>query len=238
MEEAHYYLSTNVFLCLDEQHYVVLDLRRDQYLCVERDKFDLLTPLFAKHLARTSPESIRALSAEGESLASQLIQRGVLTTTPDSGKPVILTHVLQPSRSLAGRRARLCPEAVVHAVPFILASQRANNLLGKYPLQDAVNAVRERKRHAQLAGHIFDARKATKLVEAFNTLRSFFPRNYLCLFDSLALVEFLARYKLYPTWVFAVHANPFTAHCWVQEGDLALDETIEELQAYKPIMAV
>ncbi|RYG35012.1 MAG: lasso peptide biosynthesis B2 protein [Burkholderiales bacterium] len=59
-----------------------------------------------------------------------------------------------------------------------------------------------------------------------------------CLYDALALVEFLALRKLYATWVFAVQAQPFGAHCWVQTGEHLLNEATEYAQEFTPIMEV
>jgi hypothetical protein len=59
-----------------------------------------------------------------------------------------------------------------------------------------------------------------------------------CLYDSLALLEFLARYRIYPDWVFGVQTRPFAAHCWVQQGDIVFNDTVEHVTGYSPIMIV
>jgi hypothetical protein len=59
-----------------------------------------------------------------------------------------------------------------------------------------------------------------------------------CLHDSLAVLEFLARHELFPTWVFGVRARPFAAHCWVQHADIVLNDTFEHVSSYVPIMVV
>jgi hypothetical protein len=35
-----------------------------------------------------------------------------------------------------------------------------------------------------------------------------------------------------------VKASPFGAHCWLQEGDLILNDSVERVGAYTPIMIV
>jgi hypothetical protein len=76
------------------------------------------------------------------------------------------------------------------------------------------------------------------LVRSFQVLRPIFPRRYLCLFDSLALVNFLAGYGIHPDWIFAVREDPFTAHCWVQQGGVVLNDEVEHISLYTPIMDV
>ena len=63
-------------------------------------------------------------------------------------------------------------------------------------------------------------------------------RSYLCLFDSLALIHFLARFRVFPDWVFGVTADPFEAHCWVQTGGVVLNDTVERVSAFTPIMSI
>jgi hypothetical protein len=77
-----------------------------------------------------------------------------------------------------------------------------------------------------------------KYTAAFHALRQYYPREYLCLFDSLALVEFLARYDVFPHWVFAVKMEPFGAHCWVQDGSVVLNDTVEYVREFTPIMVI
>jgi len=72
----------------------------------------------------------------------------------------------------------------------------------------------------------------------FNEFRAAFPRNYLCLYDSLALMLYLAYFSVFPNWVFGVRSNPFMAHCWVQYGRTVLNGTDEEARSYTPIMIV
>ena len=50
------------------------------------------------------------------------------------------------------------------------------------------------------------------------------------------LVSYLRRCGLRADWVFAVRLWPFAAHCWVQCGDLCLNDDVERLAPYTPIL--
>jgi len=52
------------------------------------------------------------------------------------------------------------------------------------------------------------------------------------------LVRFLARRRLSASIVFAVTTNPFNAHCWVQSGDLVLNDTVGNAILHTPIRVV
>ena len=56
--------------------------------------------------------------------------------------------------------------------------------------------------------------------------------------DSCVLLRFLQRSGLDARWVFVVRTWPFAAHCWLQLEDTVLDDMVERLAAYEPILAV
>ena len=48
-----------------------------------------------------------------------------------------------------------------------------------------------------------------------------------------------ARERLKLFWeAVSSQASPFSAHCWVQQGDVVLNDTIENVRPFTPIMAV
>lgn len=59
-----------------------------------------------------------------------------------------------------------------------------------------------------------------------------------CLHDSLSLIRFLGARGLFPQWVIGVRTRPFTAHSWVQSGDLVLNDQHEHVRAFHPILVV
>lgn len=121
---------------------------------------------------------------------------------------------------------------------FLAAARHATRLLAKGSLAEAVTHV-GRLKQGQIAGHEpFEREQIGHAVDVFCKLRPLYGRNRLCLFDSLALLEFLSCKGLYPTWVFGVTIEPFQAHCWVQTRGLLLNDTVEAISHYTPIMAV
>ena len=76
-------------------------------------------------------------------------------------------------------------------------------------------------------------------VETFRRLRTYvYTAKDACLFDSLVLTHFLHRYGLAPTFTIGVHKRPFAAHAWVQIGDFVIDDRLEALQRYTPILVI
>jgi hypothetical protein len=85
----------------------------------------------------------------------------------------------------------------------------------------------------------FDRENAKRAIATFAALRPFFfTAKDAGLFEALALARFLARWGLYPRWVFGVQARPFAAHCWLQHEGIVLNDTVEHVSRYSPIMVV
>src|SRR3546814_2824721 len=59
-----------------------------------------------------------------------------------------------------------------------------------------------------------------------------------CLQRSIALQHLLARNGFESSLVFGVRLNPFHAHCWLQNGDLILNDTLEVVGPFKALRAV
>jgi hypothetical protein len=225
-----YFLPADVYVCTHGQYCVFLDLGRDKYICVKRDDFGCIAPSFLEADFPATSSNTNAVE-----LANELVAAGLLTTT-DIKSLVSVRHAMPVRRLLDARNATRAHINALIIGRFFAACFRANRLLLKAPLIDVVHRVRQsRSRNHQARP---DKRQLRALVTAFNCLRPFYPRNYLCVFDSLALLEFLRAYRVFPTWVFGVQAEPFNAHCWVQQDDVVLNETVEFARMFVPVMTV
>jgi len=225
----HYYLPAHVHFCCRADAIVFLDLKQDDYVLVRGEAATAL-----RNLSAIAPG--RQMDLESCEALRELVQAGLLTTDPEAGriiKPTLTQLALEPLvdfESLARVRHR-----AVHFWNFTLACTVAAAKLYVKPIENTIASVERRKR---LNASELNIERACELTAIFQRFRSFFPRNYLCLYDSLALLEFLARYQIFPTWVFGIRLEPWAAHCWVQEGSLIFNEDVEEAAAYSAIMTV
>jgi hypothetical protein len=233
------YLAEEVYVCVTENHGVFLDLKRDKYSAV----------LFSAEQMSDLPASgvpgsvTKVVSAQRD----ELIAAGLLTTDPAKGRPLECStaerareHIfgLDDNRAfgLTGESAAGLKITIGEIWDFFSASWKAARDLSHRHIHQIVENVRRRK--AKAATQPLDLEKARRLTAVYRRLRPWYPRKYLCLYDSLALVEFMARRNVYPVWVFAVQAQPFGAHCWVQNGRLLLNEGTEYAGQFTPIMAI
>lgn len=236
-----FFLQSHVFICRGKRHWVILDVDRDKYLCVDRCQFEALGPSLKGWEESTSPNEPEAAPVPeiAVALASDLLDLGILSDRSTHAKDARPTAYPLPAEAIdpdsVGPSRR---SSGTHAGSFFLSSSRASRELRRQRFQLIVEAVRARKsRNASRAGGA-DFERARSLASVFERLRLFYPRSYLCLFDSLALIHFLARFHVYPDWVFGVNADPFEAHCWVQVGNVVLNDTLARVSAFTPIMYV
>jgi len=77
-----------------------------------------------------------------------------------------------------------------------------------------------------------------RINAAFEALGLIFRRSDRCLVRSLAFVWICLRRGFAPSLVFGVQASPFSAHCWVQQGETVLNDTVDNVRPFTPIMVV
>ncbi|WP_297511017.1 lasso peptide biosynthesis B2 protein [uncultured Caulobacter sp.] len=75
-------------------------------------------------------------------------------------------------------------------------------------------------------------------VAIFRHLLPWAPCQGVCLYRSFFLLTFLRRRGLDATWVFGVQTWPFEAHCWLQAGETVLDDRLDHVLPFTPILAV
>lgn len=234
--EQKYWLSPHVHVCVTDDYAVLLDLRRDKYIGIGREHMPALAAAVVGW-----PATVRSKlepSAPAKALLSKMLSTGLLTADPVVGKearsPVIpQAQFMAIEADLEYRR----PITVRDVSQVLIAAAKARALLKWRPIETVVARVQRRKE--QGAGGEFDLDAARPLVEAFLHLRPLvFTTKDECLFDSLVLVELLARHQLFPVWLFGVSTNPFRAHSWVQAGDRVLNDLPERVCKFTPILAV
>jgi hypothetical protein len=243
---AQYFLASHAYLCVTEDHVVLLDLQRDKYLGVAAEHMQALSevvsgwPNAVKDSTQASPQQ-----SEIKDVLQQMLADQILTTDERAGKAAIPVQFARPESSLLtfrpypGRNI-FDTKPDLHAgliARFLTAVVRARANLRLRSLQSIVHLIRDRKaRHATAELSIEAVRP---LVAAYQYLKPLlFKGQDACLFDSLALLHFLAGYGYFPTWIYAVQTVPFAAHCWIQHADVCLNDTPDNVRRYTPILTV
>jgi hypothetical protein len=237
MSAATFFLAPHCFVCRLQGYWIILDTKRDKYLCVAHADFASI----GHHLSGWQDSGVAKDGADGcgeeGSMIESLSSLGILTRCARGGKPFIECEAWACKLSIEAdpeASVRLSP---LHVLRFFWACGKVHWRLRCGAFSRTVAGL-ERRRHRGHSTGECDATRAAPLIAIFKVLRPLFPRPYLCLFDSLALLEFLAGYDCPAHLVFGVVADPFEAHCWLQAGTVVLNDDLERTGRYKPILRV
>jgi hypothetical protein len=236
-----YWIPSHVRVCPLLASTILLDLKRNRYFGIGTNETRALSTLALNwDQANGSAATVERLAPDAAILmADALVEAGLLSRdapaerTAFSGPPPDLSGVLTSAGHELSRGTSL---RLAHIASFIAALAWTRHALRSRSLYSIACEVRDRK--AAASGD-FDECRAVELVGIFRRLRPHtFAARDRCLFHSLALVRFMARHDVFPTWVIGVRAKPWGAHAWVQQGKLLLDASPEHVCEYTPILTV
>jgi hypothetical protein len=235
-----YFLSKDCFVCNAQGYWIILNVNRDKYLCVTHaDLASISRRLHGWRDHIGTVEKFPQFGVEADSLIASLMSSGIITRDSNDGKPFAESECPACERA-TGNLETNAP--VTHSVSsitrFFFACVKIDWQLRRKQLSRILARIERRRLRARSSASIHNVPQSSKLMAAFKDLRSLYPRPYLCLFDSLALLEFLASYRSFPRIVFGIVADPFEAHCWLQEGNVLLNDDLERVGKYKAILSV
>jgi hypothetical protein len=251
---SRFALANHVFVCLQGEHVVFLDVRNDRYFALEASSTHGLAsfvagwPVGGAEVAQGPGEQPRHADSREvprkEALRAQalsiLMEKGLLAPNEALGRDATPVRAEPSHTELVADAADSLPATGALAIcRFLVAAITARMALRFVGLERVLARVRCRNEAARSNPNAFDVERARRLVEVFGALRPlFFTSKNQCLFEALALSEFLARYGLYPAWIFGVQARPFAAHCWLQQEGVLLNDTSDHVSRYTPILRV
>jgi hypothetical protein len=234
---SEYFILDHVHVCTTPDAAVILDLRADQYYGLDRQQSRILSKL-----VHGWPE-LESIDNQNDpvnrELIEQLVEKKILTKETSLGKAVKPVRIRIAAERIHEWDSSDFPSLTVrHVRQMVLSCATAYTLFRFRSLAEIVERTQERKRINlnKFSRGILEVRE---LVRVYRALRPFFYSvRDKCLFDSIVLVEFLAAYEIYPTWVIGVTPMPFAAHSWVQIDNYVLNGPPEFVSSFVPILAI
>jgi hypothetical protein len=239
-----YYFPNHVHFVIDGEAVVFMDVRADRYRMLIGRKAHTFISLLSypsgipgrsivvRKSDSQSPEKTSELALVSELLDNQLLTREKHASVEvESEIPLPDAELISPSDSQV---QGVAPIAVMR---FFASCVIATWRLRYSSIESIISAIERQKRNRR-GDDLVVLRDAKGLVATFMKLRPLFPRGFLCLFDSIALLEFLAMHGCFPNLVFAVRIQPWYAHCWVQYGRTAFNQDLDDTRDYIPLMSV
>lgn len=205
---------------------------RSIFLDVDKDRY-----------VAAGPEASRMLEclAKGEEISgadfdhlSPLIQAGLITAAPD-GRP--LAPLPGPPACEWGERDGDGASGLMHLSYALWRIWWARRKLRSRPLRPILDEL-VRDRSEGSGGRDDDPDQLATLVIAFRRSRIVLPSLDQCLPRALALATALARHGVRARLVFGVAMPPFMAHCWVERDGVVLDDHVDVVRNFTPILIV
>lgn len=239
------YLTKQSFVCLTDNTLVFLDLQKDKYSCLEQQHTQPVSKLLGLPIAgayeSTSGDKLSTINKEAADVVQDLIENGLATQDANKGKQAKFIPADTKLQEMLGYPPGEGPKInAVHIFNFFKALIIAKVSREFLPIEYTVNRVKRRKdRYTAKGGTETDYKRINELVEVYKILKPLFVTvKDECLFNSLFLIEFLACYRVYPSWYFGVRLNEFYAHAWVQDSNVVYDDFIYSICQNEPIMSV
>lgn len=218
-------LRKGISFCEVSNRLLFLDIVADRYFCLQpRAERAFRTLLLDK-----------VLDDAGRSDLARMLEAGTLLET--AGDAVPHAFRLQPQASLSlldTPESQTSPSRLAGAVTAIL-----NARLG----------LRWRRLHLILSGvglnriswprtDLVDLDAIREAATAFEGTSRMLRSHDKCLSRSIALARYLAAHGLPADLVIGVKLRPFAAHAWVQSGHWLVNDRVDVVRAFTPIMAV
>jgi hypothetical protein len=216
MPDAIWRLRPGVHAALCGEDLVLLDVAQDQYFCL---------PEGGRHAVLDAASG--RLEGLDPAMAEDLLEADLIGI--DDGANLRRTAIV-PQRDLL----QIKTEPRADAAPRLLAAALAMSwrFRGR-AFSTLLMAAAGRRQDARV-----DVAAAAAIAETYRALLPWLPVQGACLYQSCQLFHALAGAGLWADWVFAVRTWPFRAHCWIQVDDLVLNDTVDHVASYDPILVV
>jgi hypothetical protein len=218
-----YALRPDVFWCIANKRVVLLDVIADRYMALPIDA-DAEFQAWAQGDFKANPRGLDTLVAAGMIIPSANAGSSQATTfsTPSTSR-----YPPQTERAdLAG---------LTEAWLVQLQTRRA---LKRMPLSSIIADLRQGKANPTKAKSSTEIGRRGRAIDTYLRSARAISTQDQCLRWSISMVRFLRRRHYYPNLVLGVRMMPFSAHAWVQDGDVVLSDTVEQVSAYTPILVV
>ncbi len=207
-------LSPHVHAACCGEDLVLLNLRQGSYACL---------PGCAPYIALSTGTT--ALRVGAQDLAQALVEAGAIET----GQAQLRFVAPPAARDLAARR----PGRRARPLTMALAWSELARSYWRVPFGEMIA-----RSQRQANGACGDEALVGRLAHDFARMLPWVPAQGVCLYRSCFLLAFLRRHGVSASWVFGVQTYTFEAHCWLQAGDLVLDDHLEHVAGFEPILAL
>ena len=218
-------LRPGLSFCIASDRAIFLDLPRNRYFCLSPRANDAFVSLVDGTAPPASADLIR-----------NILPANLLAPPLAEGRPLRTQAPLALSDSLieqsSGRPSMMTMSQALLQLAVTAASLKI------LPLARIVAAIEREKQAARHLASAVISPALTDIVAAYERANLHVARHDRCLPRSIAMARHLLRAGIIPTLVLAVMVRPFQAHCWVQFEDHVLNDHLDNVRNFTPILIV
>jgi hypothetical protein len=216
---------------------ILLDLIHGRYHGVAGPPVDALAEFVQGWPTASQPAMAPRVNSLQPQSAGPLIERGLVI--PGHGRPIAVERLPEPAVAIEGwGESSAQGFGVGKWLQLIGGASWSAFQLRTCTLERIARTVAFRRLvHAGPDAQAVNPELLQSMVSAYRRARPIVMTSKdRCLLDSLALIQFLASERLFPHWVIGVKTRPFGAHAWVQLGALVLNDRLERVRRFTPIL--
>jgi len=200
---------------------IFCDLAHDRYSALKGETAEAFCRLVAGE----------TLSEAVDRLLRPLVEQGLLKVVGEAPAPFGPLRFQEPTSSLLD--APTPWPSPLNLLVGIAAHLRAEQALRRSSLRDCLQRLAELKASRQIRLEPDITAVAPVLIA-----QRFIPSAQKCLRRSLALATYLTRRNFKADFTIGVRDSRYPAHAWVQAGPVILNDYLDEVQRYVPIVRV
>lgn len=221
-------LRADVRFCLVGSRAIFIDIASERYFGLPAQMDRAFQRLFDP----------APLSAFDEAALQPLIDRGLLVPNGNATVAAAATCTPDAVSDLMGNLPQgVTSSTIALALWSELVIALAYRRLSLRGIEARLRSWR-RERPKRVRQPKTDIRTYQQLAAAFDKTGLLFHPADRCLPKALAFILACRSRHLYPSLVFGVRASPFAAHCWVQHGTLILNDELERVRIFTPILVL
>lgn len=220
----HLRLRDGLHFCKCAERIIFLDVHTDRYFALSGQVDLAFQAWIAGEVSTQEP---------GGHLNS-LIGTGLLVPAPGEAK-IGESSSLEPAKR--DFYARVVGRVGVTGAKAFLLRYRARRSMRTQSFRAVLRDVSDRK--AALTSITNDAVGEISLAcKAFGSTSWAFRARDQCVPESIAFHRLCLDRGVPATLVIGVKVNPFAAHCWVQHGDVVINDRMERIRQFTPILEI
>lgn len=217
-------LRDDLHFCVCSGRTVFLDVRADRYFQLPTDQ-DLAFQRFA---------SGRTAQLGDEAALSAIAMRG-LVVDAYRGTPVLSPAIVSPPMAEIAPAPSMAK--ITDRIAALISVHKARFELGRRSLKNVMDLM-SRSSAALVAEGADDPTAVDRVAAAFAATGVMIRRQDQCLPLSIAFKRLCLTRRARTTLVIGVKLDPFVAHCWIQRDEYVVNDTLERVRLFTPILAI